>query len=118
LNSGDIYLVNLDPTIGDEIRKIRPVLILTPGHEKNLKLAIVTPITKWKIHWENNPFFVLLNPDEHNRLDNKSVVDCFQIRALSHQRFLKKIGSISEENINLVKQAIALILDMEPKHCM
>lgn len=118
MNSGDIYLVNLDPTIGDEIRKIRPVLILTPGHEKNLKLAIVAPITKWQSHWENNPFFVLLNPDGRNHLDSKSVVDCFQIRALSHQRFFKKIGCISEQDIDLVKQAIALILDMEPKHCL
>ncbi len=93
-------------------------MILNAGHEKNLKLAIVTPITKWQNYWENNPFFVLLNPDEHNHLDKKSVDDCFQIRALSHQRFLKKIGSISEQDIDLVKQAIALILDMEPKHCM
>ena len=37
LNAGEIYTVNLDPTIGDEIRKMRPVVILNGGHEKHLR---------------------------------------------------------------------------------
>jgi len=118
LNEGDIYVVNLDPTIGDEIQKKRPVLILNGGHEKNLKLTIVVPITRWQIQWEDNPFFVLLEPDEQNCLEKRSVVDCFQIRSVSHQRFLKKTGRISEHDLDSVKQAIALILDIDPEHCL
>jgi mRNA interferase MazF len=118
LNEGDIYVVNLDPTIGDEIQKKRPVLILNGGHEKNLKLAIVVPITRWQIQWKDNLFFVLLEPDEQNCLEKRSVVDCFQIRSVSHQRFLKKTGRISEHDLDSVKQAIALILDIDPEHCL
>jgi mRNA interferase MazF len=118
LNEGDIYVVNLDPTIGDEIQKKRPVLILNGGHEKNLKLTIVVPITRWQIQWEDNPFFVLLEPDEQNCLEKRSVVDCFQIRSVSHQRFLKKTGRISEHDLDSVKQAIAMILDIDSEHCL
>ena len=118
LNEGDIYLVNLDPTIGDEIQKRRPVLILNGGHEKNLKLAIVAPITNWQVHWEDNPFFVSLEPDAQNSLEKRSVVDCFQIRSVSHQRFLKKIGNISGHDLDFIKQALALILDIDPEHCL
>lgn len=118
LKTGDIYLVNLDPTIGDEIQKMRPVLILNAGHEKNLKLAIVAPITNWQIYWQDNPFFVSIEPDEQNCLEKKSVVDCFQIRSVSHQRFLKKIGNISEQYLYFIKQALALILDIDPEHCL
>ena len=48
MKTGDIYQVNLDPALGDEIKKSRPVVILNPGHQKNLRLAIVVPVTQWR----------------------------------------------------------------------
>lgn len=117
MKTGEIYWVNLDPTIGDEIKKRRPVIILNGGHDKHLKLAIVVPITAWSPYWEKNPFFVCLEPNSNNRLQKKSVVDCFQIRAISHKRFAENIGNISNDEIHLIKKSIALILDIEPEHC-
>ena len=117
MKSGDIYWVNLDPTIGDEIRERRPVVVLNEGHDKHLRLAIVVTITGWSRNWANNPFFVSLEPDDINRLQKKSAVDCYQIRAISHNRFMEKVGSISENKMNLIKKAIALILDIDPEHC-
>ena len=118
MKSGDIYWVNLDPTIGDEIKKKRPVVILNPGHKKNLKLALVVPITEWNSIWDKNPFFVTLIPGQVNGLKKKSVIDCFQIRAISHKRFSEKIGNISPDEIGFIKKAIALILDIEPEDCL
>ena len=40
--------------------------------------------------WDENPFFVTLEPDSKNGLGKKSSVDCFQIRSISHNRFAKK----------------------------
>jgi len=100
LKTGEIFWVNLDPTIGDEIKKRRPVVVLNGGHSKHLKLAISAPITEWKPSWEGNPFFVSLEPDPENRLQKTSVVDCFQIRAISHKRFGQKIGRISNDQID------------------
>ena len=117
LKTGEIYWVNLDPTIGDEINKRCPVVILNGGHDKHLKLAIVVPVTAWSSYWDENPFFVTLEPDSKNGLSKKSSVDCFQIRAISHKRFVEKIGNISKHEVNLVKKAIALILDIESIHC-
>ena len=117
LKTGEIFWVNLDPTIGDEIKKKRPVIVLSGGHEKHLRLAIVIPITTWNSAWETNPFFVTLNPDSKNALQKKSVVDCFQIRAISHNRFTDRIGAISHDEVNLIKISVALILDIDPEHC-
>lgn len=117
MKTGEIYWVNLDPTIGDEIKKKRPVIVLNGGHEKHLKLAIVVPITSWSPSWDENPFFVSLETNSNNRLQKKSAVDCFQIRAISHKRFSEKIGHVSNVEIHLIKKAIALILDIEPEHC-
>jgi mRNA interferase MazF len=117
LKAGEIYWVNLDPTIGNEIKKRRPVVVLNGGHDKHLKLSIVVPVTAWSSYWEKNPFFVSLEPNTKNGLKKKSVVDCFQIRAVSHNRFAEKIGEISKDEIKLIKRSITLILDIEPEHC-
>jgi len=117
LKTGEIYWVSLDPTIGDEIEKRRPVIVVNGGHDKHLKLAIVLPVTAWNPYWEENPFFVPLEPGANNGLQKKSAVDCFQIRAISHMRFAGKIGNISNDEIRLMKKSIALILDIEPEHC-
>ena len=114
---GEIYWVNLDPTMGDEIQKRRPVIILNGGHKKHLKLCIVVPITNWNARWEKNPFFVTLEPNPANGLKKKSIVNCFQIRAISHKRFLVKSGEISKTEMDAIKQAVSLILDIDPDHC-
>ena len=118
LKTGEIYWVNLDPTLGDEIKKRRPVVVLNPGHIKNLKLAIVVPITGWNELWGKNPFFAVLEPNSVNGLKKKSVVDCFQIRAISHHRFSDRIGEISDDDIGQIKKAVALILDIDPDDCV
>ena len=116
MNAGEIYWVNLYPNVGDEIIKRRPVVVLNGGHDKHLKLAIVAPVTAWNSYWEKNPFFVSLEPNTKNGLNKKSVVDCFQIRAVSHDRFTEKIGEISNDEIDQIKRSITLILDIEPEH--
>ena len=117
MKTGEIYWVNLDPAMGDEIKKRRPVIVVNGGHDTYLKLAIVVPVTAWSRYWEENPFFVYLNPDSANGLRKKSAVDCFQMRAVSHKRFMEKIGNISNHEIDLIKKSMALILDIEAKHC-
>ena len=117
LKIGDIVWVNLDPTLGDEIRKKRPVVVLNYGHEKHLRLAIVVPVTNWMALWDNNPFFVRLDPSKESGLKKKSAVDCFQIRAVSHQRVLDRLGSVTPFELAQIKKSLALILDLEPEDC-
>jgi len=64
-----------------------------------------------------DPFFVSLEPNTKSGLKKKSVVDCFQIRAVSQNRFAEKIGELSDHEIDRIKSSIALILDIEPIHC-
>ena len=118
MRTGDIYRVQLDPAVGQEMNKTRPVVVLNPGHAKSLRLAIVVPVTAWKAHWEGNAFLLTLNPQTHHGLTKKSAVDCYQIRALSHDRFQERLGALSADEIETVKRALSLILDIEGRHCM
>ncbi len=117
MKSREIWLVNLDPTIGDEIRKTRPVVVLNAGEQKSLRLAIVVPVTGWQPRWENHAFFLAVDPEPRHGLTKKGAVDCFQVRALSHRRFVKRLGALSREEMDRIRNAVALILDIEPEHC-
>jgi mRNA interferase MazF len=117
LKIGDIVWVTLDPTVGDEIKKKRPVVVINNGHEKHLRLAIVVPLTNWTASWETNPFFVGLEPSKQNGLKKKSAIDCFQIRAVSHQRISERLGAVTPTELSQIKKALALILDLEPEDC-
>ncbi len=117
MRNGELWRVNLDPTIGSELRKTRPVVVVNAGDSKSLELAIVVPVTGWQPRWEGNPFFVTLEPGPPHGLTKRSSADCFQIRTLSHQRFIEKIGELHDREQEAIKRSLALILDIEPEHC-
>ena len=117
MKTGEIHLVSLDPTVGDEIHKTRPVVVVNAGDAKRLRLAIVVPVTHWRPRWDGNPFFLTTDARPRHGLGKKLAVDCFQVRALSHQRFIKKLGELSETEMDRIRAALALILDIEPEHC-
>lgn len=50
---GEVWRINLDPTIGSEIRKTRPVIVVNDNTIGVLPLKIVVPITDWKDRYEN-----------------------------------------------------------------
>ena len=86
MNQGEIWQVNLDPTIGSEMKKIRPCLILNSNLIGKLPLKIVAPITDFKSHYESVPWMVTIEPNSENNLIKKSTIDIFQVRSLSQKR--------------------------------
>lgn len=94
---GDIWLVNFNPTLGDEIQKIRPAVIINSNIVIGLDLKIVAPITSWKIDYDKIWWLYKLNSNKINGLDTDSVVNCFQILSVSNLRFTKKIGNCKSD---------------------
>ena len=117
MKNGEIWYVSLDPTVGDEIYKTRPVVVLNPGHDRHLRLSIVVPVTGWRSGWAGNPFFVKIDAAPGKGLKNSSAVDCFQIRSLSHRRFKRLSGHVSGADLDRILSAVALILDIDPARC-
>ena len=111
MKRGEIYFSNLDPTIGDEIKKARPVLIVSNNANNKVANTItVIPITSNtnKIY----PFEVFLDMKD-SRLAKNSKAQCHQIRTISKQRIVnKKIQGLVNDAI-LVKIASALKLHLD-----
>jgi mRNA interferase MazF len=58
----EIWLINLDPTVGSEIRKTRPAVIVSDDAIGILPLKVIVPITEWKDRYAVAPWLVRLEP--------------------------------------------------------
>lgn len=112
MNQGEVWLIDLDPTKGAEIQKKRPAIIVNHNSLGKLPLKVVVPITDWKEHYEVAPWMVRIVPDNHNGLSKTSAADCFQIRSISQERLLHKLGVVDKALLNEVKLAISAVIDL------
>jgi mRNA interferase MazF len=110
MNRGDIWLVDLDPSIGAEMNKTRPALIMSDNRLGKLPLKVIIPITGWKEHYSIAPWMVKIEPNTINGLNKISSLDCFQIRSVSQNRLIEKIGVITSDEINKVQDGIIKVL--------
>jgi len=113
MKQGEIWLINLDPTIGAEIKKTRPAIIVNDNALGKLPLKIIVPITDWKERYEIAPWMIKLEPKPENGLTNISSADCFQVRSVSQERIVKKIGNISIELMEEVKLGLSKVLSLD-----
>ena len=89
VNRFDIVLVKLNPTVGSEIQKTRPCIVISPNEMNMLKTVIIAPMTskgfdfmfRPKIEFEEKEGLVLLD----------------QIRTVDKKRIVKKIGQVDDE---------------------
>ena len=110
MNRGEIWLVNLDPTIGQEISKTRPAVIVNNDLIGILPLKVIVPITDWKERYNNRPWMIKLEPNNSNRLTKKSAADTFQVRSLSQSRLVKKLGKLDDSEMKEITAALAIVL--------
>ncbi len=110
---GDVWIVNLDPTIGREIKKSRPCIIVSSDSIGKLPLKLIVPITKWKEHFENNLWHIKVMPNDSNGLSHLSTIDVLQIRCVDTQRLIKKIGRVSSYQMEQVTIAVASIIEFQ-----
>ena len=113
MRRGEIWLINLDPTLGAEIRKTRPAVIVNDDAVGILPLKVVVPITEWHDRYAIAPWMVHLEPDTHNGLQKASAADAFQVRSVAQQRFVKRLGRLSNGVMAQVSKALAVVLRIE-----
>ena len=113
MKQGEIWLINLDPTVGAEIKKTRPAVIVNHNALGKLPLKIIVPVTEWKGRYEVASWMIKINPTKGKGLSKTSSIDCFQIRSVAEDRFLKKIGTIDDTLLNEIKKALIKVLSLE-----
>lgn len=94
MNQYDVYLADLNPTVGREQKGRRPVLIISNSFENLLDVLTVIPITSLKEGRRVYPNELLLKTE----LEKPSILLCQQIRTISKNRLIKKLTSIESSN--------------------
>lgn len=111
---GEIWRADLDPARGDEMRKTRPVVIMSVLGVGRLRLRIVVPITEWNEPFGGYSWMVRLDPAPTTGLSKPSAADAFQVRALSTERLTQRVGVLPEATVEAIADAIALCVGYRP----
>lgn len=114
IQRGDIWEVRFDPSEGDEIRKIRPAVVMNAAGVGRLQLRIVVPITGWQPNFANHFWHIHLLPNTNNGLAKESAADALQVKSISIQRFQRKLGVITSKEIADIAKAIAFCVNYIP----
>ena len=95
----EIFLIALDPTIGHEIKKTRPCVIISPDEmNDNIGTVIITPMTTKSHNYPSRIEIKFMKKDGWIILD--------QIRCIDKSRLVKKLGSIGDKEIKKVKETM------------
>ncbi len=113
MRRGEIWRVNLEPTIGAEINKSRPVVIVGDDRIGKLPLRVIVPITDWKERFAFAEWIVKIEPDENNNLDKNSTADAFQVRSVSIRRFDRQIGELPDKKLREIEKALVAVLKIQ-----
>ncbi len=112
IHRGDVWLINLDPAIGAEIKKTRPAVIISNDIANQCSSTVtVLPVTDRgdKVH----PFEVEV-PAKQGGLSKLSKIKCQQIRTVDKARLVRFLGVLPEETVHGAERALCLHLGLDP----
>jgi mRNA interferase MazF len=108
---GDIYLIHFDPTVGHEIRKTRPAVIIQ--NDISNQYSPITIVAAISSQFSDPPFprEVIIDVEESG-LPKRSAVIVNQIRSVDRQRLGKRLGQLSASSIKRIDEAIRISLGL------
>jgi len=106
---GDVWLVALNPTVGHEIQKTRPAIVVTDDlYNKHNWVVLVVPVTSR----ESADIDQVLLHSPEGGLSNTSVTLPDQMRAIDRQRLVKHLGRLSENKLRQLDRTLRIVLSL------
>lgn len=104
MRRGDVYWVNLDPVVGSEVGKFRPAVVVQ-NEAANRSSVTVTVIPLTSSSGRVHPFQVLV-PAGEGGLPQASKALCEQVRTLSRKRLSERIGTLPDDRLSEIREAL------------
>lgn len=109
---GEVWNVSFDPSVGAEMQKIRPAVVISDPSVGKLPLRIIIPITDWNVRYSCFPWFVELQMTPQNGLAKHSGADAFQVKSVSLDRFKSIRGKLLDSQLDDIASAIAICIGL------
>lgn len=110
MKRGEVWEINLDPTIGAEIRKKRPCVIVSRDSLGALPLRVIVPLTEWQPRFASAPWHVCVEKARKNGLPKRSSADTVQLRSVSVDRLVRRIGTLDDKTMEKITEALVLVV--------
>jgi len=88
----------------------RPSIIVNSDAVGVLPLRVIVPLTDWKERYSAAAWMVRITPSAANGISKVSAADTFQVRSVAHERFVTKLGRLSEIEMQAIADALAIVL--------
>ncbi len=110
---GEIYLVRFNPTVGHEIRKSRPAVIIQ--NDLSNRYSPITIVAAISSQFSEPPFprEIIIEPEESG-LSKRSAVIANQIRSVDRERLIRRLGQLSATSLRRVDEALKISLGLVP----
>ena len=109
---GEIWWLNLEPVMGSEADKTRPVVVVSsPVFDPFIRTRLIVPLTTWRPHFEARSNLVRVDSTEINGLDHDSAANFLQIRSVALERFVELIGYLEADLLEEMVAGIAIAVD-------
>ena len=112
MNTKEIWWITFNPSVGAEISKKRPAIIVNDDSIGILPLRIIVPTTDWNVRYIGADWMVKIKPTTQNNLNKDSTADCFQVKSLSTDRFVCKLGEMDEIDFQKIKDSLKIVFDL------
>lgn len=109
---GEVWLVTLDPVIGSELRKTRPAVVVSRDEIGALPVRVVVPLTTWQEHFQSAAWLVPIEEEPQKGISRKSAADAVQVRSVSEQRLVKRLGELPLDDMQRISAALTIVLQL------
>lgn len=111
IKRGDVIRVNLDPTIGREIKKTRPCVVIQNDVGNKVSQTTIIALVRDAQGKTDQPYAAFITAGQGG-LTKDSLVDCSQIRTIDRERIVKKIGTLDLPELQKVNKALKISIDL------
>ncbi|MEH2240750.1 type II toxin-antitoxin system PemK/MazF family toxin [Nostoc sp.] len=108
---GEIWLVQLDPTRGQEIQKTRPAVVISSNMLSSIPMRIIIPVATWQPKFQNSPFMIPIQQTSENGLDSNSAGNVLQVRSVTTERFVRCLGKVSTAVMQELLDGLIICID-------
>jgi mRNA interferase MazF len=110
---GEVWQVDFNPSVGSEITKARPAVVVSSDSIGALPVKLVVPLTEWQDKFGRSPWHVRVEKTSENGLDKASAADTLQTRSVDLMRFVYRRGLLHAETMEEVAAALAAVIEYQ-----